>query len=349
MKKNNLIKKNLIFVVYDGIENTVFSGQVLEPLLKKQSEYSKIIIISFEPKKLSSTKINTLTKHLSIEFHECKRIPFIGKLSLHYASHQLKKILSSQNKNYDLIARGPFASWISKKSINSRCKKLTLQARGIAAKEYEYIHQNKTSFIKKIAHSFRKFQLSRIEKKAYREHTDIQTEIEAVCPALKDFIIKEYRLSKDKITIAKDDIPQKIKPKKIQELRQKHREKLDYKDNNTVYCYNGSCHAWQCPEKTIQFFEKKYLKNKTRRLLIITLDVKEFEKLLAKSKLPTTSYKILSIAHKNVHQYLSACDFGIIFRKKHIINWTSRPTKALEYQSVNLSIIHNNTVAYLSK
>jgi hypothetical protein len=49
-----------------------------------------------------------------------------------------------------------------------------------------------------------------------------------------------------------------------------------------------------------------------------------------------------------IYHYLAAADIGIIFRKPHIINWISRPTKILEYQAVGLKIIHNNTVAMLA-
>jgi len=39
----------------------------------------------------------------------------------------------------------------------------------------------------------------------------------------------------------------------------------------------------------------------------------------------------------------------MLFREQTIVNWTSRPTKLLEYQAVGLEVVHNNTVAYAMK
>jgi len=74
----------------------------------------------------------------------------------------------------------------------------------------------------------------------------------------------------------------------------------------------------------------------------------EIEKSLNISKLPKDSYLLLSVKPNNLHKYLAACDVGLLFREKDIINWVSRPTKMLEYQSVGLKIEHNNTIAWLA-
>ncbi len=68
--------------------------------------------------------------------------------------------------------------------------------------------------------------------------------------------------------------------------------------------------------------------------------------LLAK-RVPENSYKIMSVVHEKVFEYLCAADIGIIFRESSVINWVSRPVKAMEYEAAGLSIAHNNTVAWI--
>ena len=65
--------------------------------------------------------------------------------------------------------------------------------------------------------------------------------------------------------------------------------------------------------------------------------------------LPPSSYIIKSVQHRMIYNYLAGCDFGLMFREKNIINWTARPTKLLEYQATGIPVIHNNTIALLSK
>ena len=59
------------------------------------------------------------------------------------------------------------------------------------------------------------------------------------------------------------------------------------------------------------------------------------------------NYIIKTVAYSEIYKYLSAADYGIIFREINVLNWISRPTKALEYEAVGLKIIHNNTVKWL--
>ena len=81
-------------------------------------------------------------------------------------------------------------------------------------------------------------------------------------------------------------------------------------------------------------------------LLILSQDKETFKVLL--KDVSQNNYKIISVPHVEVKKYLAACNYGLLFREKHIVNWVSRPTKALEYQAAKLEIIHNKTVNYIS-
>ncbi len=127
------------------------------------------------------------------------------------------------------------------------------------------------------------------------------------------------------------------------------RSELSISDQKTVYCYNGSAKSWQCPEDTVDFFIIEYKKNNNAFLLILTQDIEIFENILTRKNLPKNSYIIKKVTHKEIYKYLSAADYGLIFRENNILNWVSRPTKALEYEAVGIKIIHNNTVDFLLK
>lgn len=114
-----------------------------------------------------------------------------------------------------------------------------------------------------------------------------------------------------------------------------------------VYCYNGSGKTWQCPQESILFFKQELEKNKNVFLLILSQDKEIFNHFVSHHQLPQHSYHIMHVPHHEVIHYLSACDTGILLRKPHLVNWVSRPTKALEYQAAGLTIVHNNTVAWL--
>lgn len=348
----------IIFVLYDGIKNSVFDGQVLKPLENKVNNSQingnhtkKAIIISFEKENISQEyKNQKLKDKKKIELIILKRGPFIGKFKLIQDIFKLKKILKNY-KNYNLIARGPLAGLICAKAANfSDLNSFTIQARGLVAQEYKYSGE-KEKPIKKLLNILRYYQFNNLEKNIYKQaHNLPKTKIEAVSFTLKEYLIKSFGAKSEIIYIAQDDIPMKSDKNLIFKWRTEIRNNLNITHDSIVYCYNGSIKAWQCPQEVITFF-KSCLENKSINknifLLILTQDTQEFENLIKKANIPTDLYLITTVAHQEIYKYLAACDYGIIFREESIVNWVSRPTKILEYESVGLKIIHNNTVGFL--
>jgi hypothetical protein len=171
--------------------------------------------------------------------------------------------------------------------------------------------------------------------------------IEAVCPALKEYVCATYAISPARVTVACYDTPEVISAEQKTAWRVAVRDELVIAQDAYVYCYNGSIKAWQCPDAVLIFFAEKYKENRHAFLLILTQDVIEFKK-LAQASLPMHSFFVCSVRHADMYKYLAACDAGLLFRAAHVVNWTSRPTKMLEYQALGLPIIHNNTIACLA-
>ncbi len=334
----------LIFVLYDSITNSVFEGQVKKLLQKKAIEnpYRPVHLVTFESRPLAIKK-----DVKSIRITYLKRMPFIGWPTLWYATAQLRFFLQLFPE-YTIIARGPIAGVIAQRSLRkTACQQLTVQARGLLAQEYEYMHtREKESTIVQCVHHFRAAQLSTVERQAYKPYSYIPKTIEAVSPALKKRLIAVYNTESTAITIASDNIPQTIEPTQKKAWRTTIRNKLLIPEDWTVYCYNGSAKPWQKPEDTVTFFKDTLKKNPHSFLLILTTDVSVFETLIGDS-IATNHYAVISVDHDEVYQYLCAADYGLLFRDDHIINWISRPTKALEYRAAGLEIIHNNTVAFV--
>lgn len=340
-------KQQLVFIIYDGLENSVFEGQVLDPIVQHYAHTNKVLLVSFERNFNNKNLIEKIeSSHPDVSLKIFKRFPYFGKISLINCIYNLHKILNSFS-NYKIIARGPIAGLIALKSANfENCEKITVQARGLLPDEY--IHSNTPkNIIEKKWHSFRKNILYNLEKSVYKIHENINYEIEAVSAALKEHLENNYSCKSNIIKIAENDVPDIFPAKIIQEWKEETRELLKIPKDFTVYCYSGSAKSWQCPEDVVNFFQNKIKNDKNSYLLIFTQQPKTFQAMLEKSNINKQNYLIKTVDYSEIYKYLSAADYGIIFREINVLNWISRPTKALEYEAVGLKIIHNNTVKWL--
>lgn len=348
IEKNNT--ETHIFVLYDSIENSVFTSQVLTPLLelKKQAPTKKILLVSFEKKSFTSDRIKQRIPLEQIEVVLLKKYPFLGFWSLYPAVRQLKKILAA-HAQYDLIARGPLAGYLCMRTPQERMHAFIIQIRGLLAQEYSYEHRQETSWFKKRVHAWRAQLYENLEKlvfDAYKKNALVHYQV--VSDSLKEYVNITFGIAVEHLSIANHDIPPQFSSAQVQTWRAATRTTLGFDERQFVYCYNGSLKSWQCPEKIIAFFLDVLKKNPDSSLLILTPDVHNFEKLLQQS-LPQHHYKVISADYATIFRYLAACDAGIIFREDHILNWISRPTKVLEYYAVGLPIIHNATIGLLVK
>lgn len=339
--------KNLIALVYDGVHNSVFDSQVLQPLraYHATNPATKITLISFEQQRTITPKLPN-----SFDYICLKRYPFVGIKSLWFAQQQLRSVLQ-QFDDYAIIARGPFAGYLAVHAATvSHCRHITIQVRGLVAAEFEYMTHQTTNIIQKCIKSVRKKLFDALETTTYQlsSVSPIPITYEVVSLALKKYLITQYQTDPHRIIIAQQDIPQKIDTTTLRSWRTHTRTSLNIPQDAVVYCYNGSLKPWQCPHETIAFFKQQLDTPQKNFLLVLTQDCAEFMHLLQTAHIPPETYKVMSVTHQDIYRYLAAADIGIMLRESHIINWISRPTKILEYQAVGLSIVHNNTIALLA-
>lgn len=365
----NPSNKQLVFVLYDSINNAVFQSQVLAPLLSmlQESNNLEISLVSFEKTAIPPEElIHKIPAHDNLHVIMYQRPPFIGKLGLWIGVWQLYRLLK-KSTYHEIIARGPLAGWIATHALERMAHKqpeklrsdspikiptLMIQARGLCAEEYRYAHISQSvSWLKKQYHQIIFKLLKQIEFEVYRNKrkTDYPQDatIQAVSLALKDYLIKNFRADPAKIMIATKDIPKSVDKAQIATWRLQKRQELGIDPEAYVYCYSGSYKPWQCADQTIAYFADLGIKEPKSFLLILSQDKEIFEGIIKKSNIPEDRYKVISVPANDLMRYLAAADAGFLFREPDVINWVSRPTKMLEYQAVGLKIIHNSTVAWL--
>lgn len=379
----NKINTHSLFIMCDGIANSVFPSQILQPLLDKleQNPLLETTIVSFEIVRPDSKIImQRIPAHPRLHLVLYQRPPFFGKISLWFCVHYLKKLLQESPPASTITARGALAGFIIIETLKTVMYQdfhldVTIQARGLHAQEYRYtLGKAKQSFFKKLVSKWVYNRLEKIEREVYgtlqapvqdqtqdpkhnhalmlnlsKHHLDYDLTIEAVSPALKQYLIDTFHTNPAKIILATKDIPEKLTPELITQYKKSAREKLNIPESAIVYCYSGSYKPWQCAPETIAYFANEYAKDKNSFLLILSQDTQAFEKACAQHNLPKTAYKIISVRQEQLYEYLSCANFGFLLREEDIINWVSRPTKMLEYQAVGLKIIHNNTIAWLTE
>ncbi len=329
----------LIMLIADGVHNSVFVSQVVEPL-KKRAAGRPLVLISFE--RPMPITVPAELHELDCELILLPRLPFISTISLIPSLVRLRKILQ-QYPSYEMIARGPFAGWLGLHAINQNCSTLTIQARGLVAEEYKMIHSSSPSLLS----SFRARQFVCLERTVYSTRK-AHVIIEAVSEAMREYLCKEFCADRPRITIAEIDKPMVVAEEQRNGWRAQVRAELNIPKDAHVWCYSGSAKAWQCPEETVQYLSKKLQENSNHFALVLSPDVKIFEKLFDQFRANKSRYRVLKTSAADTFKYLAAADAGIVFRAASPVNWVSRPTKVLEYRALGLTVIHNDTIAWLT-
>lgn len=344
------MKKNLVVVIYDSVLNSVFDGQVLAPLVKKlhNGRYNHAYIVSFESQHISTKKLAQISNaHPQLRVIVVHRWKFVAPWLLYGQIRRLKKILTHVQTPYEILARGALAGFLAAKALEKTSHtSLTIQARGLLAKEYRYEHAHVSGY-DALFHRWRAQQYEHIERAVYSNMQNLTNyTIESVSAALEEYLINTFAAKPGNFTRAKDDIPTITNSEKISEWRTTTRAELGLDTTKTVYCFSGAVKSWQDPHLVIDYFVKRYQENLKNFLLVLTPQAEEFKKQL-QQKLPQSAYFVAAVAHEQVYQYLAAADIGLIFREPGVVSWVSRPVKAMEYEAMGLKIVHNNTVDWL--
>lgn len=351
--------KRLLIVVYDGIQNSVFESLVFDPARKRiaSGQFGHIDILSFEADCLEARKRAHLMSSPGISIIIKKKIPFLGRLSLFFQAPTLARQIS--HGWYDaIVARGPLAgylvkmafSWFMGATKSVLPVSITIQARGLAAEEARFAFNLELprSVFRKILYSLRVRALKSIETAVYNAQLwGREICITAVSSALREYLIKEFSAVPETVIVDDFDRVSMLDSAVVHAWRNELRSFLKIPKDAIVYGYSGSCKGWQCAQETVDFMAKKIDENPQVYGVILSTDLVPFQALISRTTVDKQRFLLRYVPPKDVLHWLSICDYGVLLRFPDIVNWVSRPTKALEYLAVGLSIIHNNTVKWL--
>lgn len=106
-----------------------------------------------------------------------------------------------------------------------------------------------------------------------------------------------------------------------------------------VALYLGSASAWQDPRRIVAAFAEALRREARLRLLVVTPDRSEFERLLAEAGIPPSAFAVETHPHGQVAAVAAAADVGLLLRDDSLINRVASPTKFAEYLSVGVAVV----------
>ncbi len=338
----------LMVIIFDSITNSVFRGQLLQPICLFELPRRPVILLSYEQDP-AAPQLQALAHELrsygsqfgNFTLQLVRRVPLLDTLTTRFSVKHLRQI-THQLTSYDILARGALAGALAIHDRHPSSTLITVQARGLIAQEYRY--GKKRTFVTRA----RTLLLDYCERRSYRRAATRGT-IEAVSPHLKEYLNTQWKIPLEKITIATRDKTPPIALQQRSVWRTITRNELQIDGTAIVYCYAGSLHPWQCPDKVVAIFKEQLQKDSTSMLLILTQQPEQYRCYTEQAGIPVPAVRILTVPEKEVCRYLAAADIGLLFREPDIVNWVSRPTKLLEYDAVGLEIWHNGTIGYITE
>ncbi len=353
-------KKRLLFLIYDGVANSVFESLVLAPAKKYLALglYTHVDIVSFESDYAAAQlRVESFILPAGLSIILFRRLGLVTKPTLFIHAPILAKFL--QNQWYDeILVRGPLAAYVLNLAIHWFVRiidrtwpvPVTIQARGLAAQEALFSFNTKypRSWFRKKLFKVRVSTLAAIEQSVYQQNAWlVPMKIVAVSEALKAYLVNSFGAQERSVVIEEFDLVDRVDPGQVALWRDESRGFLKIPGDAIVYGYSGSCKQWQCARETIEFIAEKIAENENTYGFIATTEVLEFEQLICSLGLASERFIVRYVPQKDLLPMLSVLDYGLLLRHSHVVNWVSRPTKALEYIAVGVPVIHNKTVKWL--
>jgi len=170
--------------------------------------------------------------------------------------------------------------------------------------------------------------------------------IAVVSQAFKDWVVRNRGFDPERIWVVPSCVDAKIFKYDAQ-ARRKIREALGLGDA-PVAIYSGSMRKWQIPERMFALFTAMYERDRNVRFLFLTNDGHEALRHFKASRIPEENFHLLSAGGRELAEYLSAGDVGILLRKNDIVNAVASPTKFGEYLRCGLGVIATDGIGDFS-
>ena len=127
-----------------------------------------------------------------------------------------------------------------------------------------------------------------------------------------------------------------------EKLRRETRSRLGYVDDDRVLIYSGGLVTYQGFGEYVSMFKLLYDIDERYKFLIATPYKEKASTFL--SGISLKSYKLLSASFDEMNALYNAVDFGVLLRPPNPVNYVASPTKFGEYCLCGLPVIMNDTV-----
>lgn len=318
-------KKRLIYVSspYSG---AVVEGQVYELLeyYKKQNWFEDVLLLqsySGEEDRLKGEEILRKFSFRKMFFWINPNYPHLVNKSV----SSLRKVLEGNvSKNTVFHVRGGHYAYYLRKALPPHYKELRIldEFRGLSLDELSYTKGKGT--VESLKTIIKCWHIKRCYKQMQLDKDILFT---AVSPLLRDIEAKSdgFNLTKFSVhpNIASSDFVYSS------EKRKEIRKELGLNDSQLlVVTSSGESGAWQKDLDIIDILVSK-------GYMVLNLSRKKIDK-------PNVISKFLP--HKEMPDYLSACDAAILWRDAALLNNVASPSKYSEFACMGLYVIHNKTV-----
>lgn len=119
-------------------------------------------------------------------------------------------------------------------------------------------------------------------------------------------------------------------------------------ENILLIVYSGSLAEYQLIDDVLKYFKLISKSIKNSRFLILSKSKIDFE-IVLKNKLDHNRFIIIDSDYNDIINYLSQCDYGVIFRDNNLLNKVSSPIKVKDYLLSGLKIICTDNIGDTSK
>lgn len=318
----------LYITLLDQFHPGIYSSQVIDVCDYLNKKYNiKIRILAFlSVKELLYTDAKKKLKQLS---PTAIVLPAFPKLQFFQLTSVLLFFVCLFTGERIAICRNVFSTIIALKIKRLKLlRKVVLDGRSAMAAEIKEYNVFPVEYIKK---NIRKFEAKAVLSSDFRI---------AVSNQLIDYWKTNYGYSQNKHVVIPctldtkyfNDLNKTINKNKIIPIK----KELGINENDIVLVYSGSTAPWQ----SFQLLEKFIcpIMDQQSEIKILFLSKENEDNLRLKNKY-NERVIIKWIEHKDVLNYLSCCDYGILLREQSITNKVASPTKFAEYLFADLPVL----------
>ena len=325
----------VLYITYDGLSDAIGQSQVI-PYLKALAKQDIVIhVLSFEKK--HNLKNANLLRQTEDELHDCN----IKWCRLTY--HKNPCLFSTL---YDVIC-----GYVNGMFISAKYRLKIVHARGYVAafiaswikksKKIKFIFDMRGFWVEeKVDSGFwsKKNTSYKIAKAIERDMVSLADKIVVLTEAAKSFLKEGIKQSIKNIEV----IPTCVDQERFKPLEG---EGKDFLRGKTVILYSGSVGTFYRFNDAVRFFQMAYEKEKRSFFLALINNNKEIaEESLKMNNVPADSYKVLSVLHSQVPDWLKEADVSLMFYSRDNSYAGCCPTRFAESLACGVPVLVNKNI-----